>query len=227
MRGQYVVTSWKRYPRAILGTAERELIAWFASNAQAGETWLDIGAHCGYTALALCNFVGREGRVFAFEPVLTTVGHLSGTKTANGADQLCVVPFGLGDPDELERHEIRPVRGMASARAYQTDEGALEYIFVARLDAIWKSVSGGDEKLSGIKLDVGMQTTSALRGMAGLLKQHRPKLVLEVPTAGDLEPMLQTLEDLGLDTAGDPVDGGSTSNLSVGKSYAFSWRGAV
>src|ERR1700722_15054658 len=72
LRGQYLVTSWHDYPGALLGTTERPLLAWFKQNVCAGETWLDIGAHYGYTAVALSRLVGKKGRVFAFEPMVAT-----------------------------------------------------------------------------------------------------------------------------------------------------------
>jgi hypothetical protein len=37
----------------------------------------DIGAHYGYTAIALCKLVGPSRRVFAFEPMLKTAGCVS------------------------------------------------------------------------------------------------------------------------------------------------------
>ncbi|HEY6210465.1 MAG TPA: hypothetical protein VIW28_15495, partial [Gemmatimonadales bacterium] len=96
LRGRTIVTSWHDYPGAILGRTERALLRWFERNVKAGETWLDAGAHYGYTAIALSELVGRSGRVFAFEPVLATAGHLARTRALNDLPQLIVVPFGLG-----------------------------------------------------------------------------------------------------------------------------------
>src|SRR5437867_5167488 len=74
LRGARIYTSWHDYPGAILGTTERPLLEWFWRNVSPGETWIDAGAHYGYTAIALCRLVGSAGRVFAFEPVLSTAG---------------------------------------------------------------------------------------------------------------------------------------------------------
>jgi hypothetical protein len=52
LRGHKIVTSWYDYPSAILGRTERALIEWFSRNVKVNETWLDVGAHYGYTA---CN----------------------------------------------------------------------------------------------------------------------------------------------------------------------------
>ena len=61
LRGMRIVTSWHDYPAAILGYTERKLTDWLLANARPGETWLDVGANCGYTSLALSRAVGPEG----------------------------------------------------------------------------------------------------------------------------------------------------------------------
>ena len=66
LQGCQIVTSWHDLPALITGRTERSLLDWLTMNVKPGETWLDIGAHCGYTAIALCRLVGDQGRVFAF-----------------------------------------------------------------------------------------------------------------------------------------------------------------
>jgi len=50
------------------------LLEWFSKNVAPVETWLDVGAHYGYTAIALRRLVGENGRVIAFEPMLSATG---------------------------------------------------------------------------------------------------------------------------------------------------------
>lgn len=80
LRGAKIVTSWHDYPAAILGRTERALLGHFANVVGRGETWLDVGAHYGYTAISLSMLVGRSGRVFAFEPMVATAGCISRTR---------------------------------------------------------------------------------------------------------------------------------------------------
>src|SRR5580704_13820043 len=84
LNGAKIHTSWHDYPGAILGTTERSLLRWLAANVQPGETWLDVGAHYGYTAVALSRLVGESGRVFAFEPMTSTAGCIARTRSING-----------------------------------------------------------------------------------------------------------------------------------------------
>ena len=52
LRGMKIMTSWRDYPGAILGRTEKPLLSWFRDNVNNGETWIDVGAHYGYTSLA-------------------------------------------------------------------------------------------------------------------------------------------------------------------------------
>src|SRR2546429_1571047 len=94
MRGCHLVTSWRDYPAAIIGYTEGPLLRWLAANVGPGETWLDVGAHYGYTAMALSRLVGEKGRVYAFEPGPETAGCLAATRARNRLPQLTVLPMG-------------------------------------------------------------------------------------------------------------------------------------
>src|SRR5438445_1683194 len=121
MRGSWIVTSWHDYPAAILGRTERALLKWFEGHVKPGQTWLDVGAHYGYTAIALSRLVGSAGRVFAFEPMLATAGHLAHTRALNNLAQLSIIPCGLGSPEALEVGRLPVVRGMVDRTAPAID----------------------------------------------------------------------------------------------------------
>src|ERR1700680_4634972 len=97
LRGRIIVTSLHDYPGAILGRTEKPLLSWFQLNVKPGETWLDVGAHYGYTAIALAELVGADGRVEAFEPSLATAGSLNPTRALNRFAQIKVGPFALAE----------------------------------------------------------------------------------------------------------------------------------
>ena len=60
LRGKYIFTSWYDYPAAILGYTEGPLLDWFFKNVNKSETWLDVGAHYGFTSIALSDLVGHK-----------------------------------------------------------------------------------------------------------------------------------------------------------------------
>ena len=222
LRGSTIVTSWHDYPAAILGYTERALLAWFGECVQAGETWLDVGAHYGYTAIALSRLVGPAGRVFAFEPMLSTAGYLAQTRGLNRLSQLTVLPFGLGAPHgDVELRALPATRGMVDSTA---TGGPPEPILVARLDWLWPQLCGDRERVDGVKLDVQGMEIEVFRGMARLLKQFTPKLVVEVHPGVDRAEMLDLLEAAGYARRGvaiEPDERERDTRYLDDRSYAF------
>jgi len=223
LRGFRIVTSWHDYPAAILGRTERALLEWFERNVTAGETWLDIGAHYGYTAIALSRLVGPEGRVFAFEPMAATSGHLARTRTLNGLSQLVVVPCGLGAPESLSLTQLPAVRGMLDGTV-SGDATASESFLVARLDWLWDRICSGRRPIDGLKIDVQGMELDALRGMVGLLREWLPKLVIEVHRGVDRRALLDVLASVGYTEGGvavEPALGQVAAVYLDDRSYSF------
>ena len=204
LRGCLIHASWQDYPRAILGRAEPELIEWFQANVEPGETWLDVGAHYGYTALALSRLVGEDGRVFAFEPVIGTAGHLARTRAANALERLVVVPLALGDERKLTLvRDVCLYRGMAQMTATSV---AGEGVVSVALDCLWPGLCGNDTTVSGVKIDVQGLEVAVLRGMVEILRRQRPKLVVEYHGQADLEALLQVVDDAGYRRDARPLE---------------------
>jgi FkbM family methyltransferase len=222
LRGYRIVTSWHDYPGAILGRTERALLEWFERNVAPGETWLDVGAHYGYTAIALSRLVGPSGRVFAFEPVLSTAGHLARTRSLNRLTQLTVLPFGLGAPDRLRLDHLPLVRGMAESTV-EAGSRLREALLIARLDPFWEDLCDGRERIDGVKVDVQGMELPAVRGMAQLLRRFMPKLVIELHHGVDRTDMLSVLHGIGYSTRPIPIDkaAGDGGGLLDDCSYAF------
>ncbi len=222
LRGQSIVTSWHDYPAAITGRTERPLLDWFAKNVRPAETWLDVGAHYGYTAIALSGLVGSSGKVFAFEPMLSTAGYVSETRRINRIPQLIVVPMALAAPESLELEQVQTVRGMVDS----TIQGGewKEAILTVRLDLLWPQICGDDRRIDGIKIDVQGMEIEALRGMAGLLDEYKPKLVVEVHRGvarGELIDLLEAAGYCRQAIAIEPVEGEIEPQYIDDRSYAF------
>ena len=226
LKGMRIVTSWHDYPAAITGRTERSLLEWFAENVRPGETWLDVGAHYGYTAMALSRFVGPKGRVFAFEPALRTAGCLAETRRMNRLSQLIVIPMGLANPAALGLDLLCVTRGMADATLAKRPESgrAMEPIVLARLDWLWPQVCRSRSEIHGLKIDVQGMELEALRGMCETLRKGRPKLVLELHTGVDRGALLDILGDAGYERVGTPVEpvlGEEEAQYIDDRSYSF------
>ena len=205
LRGFRMVTSWHDYPAGILGTTERPLLDWFERNVRPGETWLDVGAHYGYTAIALCRLVGRKGRVFAFEPSLATAGHLARTRTLNNFRRLAILPFGLGSPNTLQSYELPTLRGMMDSTS-TLSVGSKEPLLLARFDWLWSLICDGERRIDGVKVDAQGMELEILRGMTLILREFAPKLVIELHRGVERGRLLDLLESLGYSRACLPVD---------------------
>jgi FkbM family methyltransferase len=201
LRGRIIVASLHDYPGAILGRTEKPLLAWFQQNVKLGQTWLDVGAHYGYTSIALAELVGPHGHVFAFEPSLTTAGHLNRTRQLNKLSAITVVPIGLGEPGELRIISVPISRGMANHALGGTQS---ENVYVIGFDQVWTSLGGGP--IDGVKIDVQGMELQTLAGMSRSLFEHRPKLVIEFHPGVSRQPILKLLGSAGYQLPAKPLD---------------------
>lgn len=222
LRGLRIVTSWHDYPAAILGRTERPLLEWFKANVCQGETWLDIGAHYGYTSIALCQLVGSEGRVVAFEPHLGTVGQLAQMRRLNNLWQMKILPFALSDGKSMEFSQLPTSRGMVDPSLINRDWN--ESIMLARFDWLWPHIANGDESFHGVKIDVQGMEIHVLRGMVEVLKFQQPKLVVELHSGVERGELLSLLESVGYARKAIPIEPTPRETETVladDRSYAF------
>jgi FkbM family methyltransferase len=222
LRGYSLVTSWHDYPGAITGRTERPLLNWFAKQVRIGETWLDIGAQYGYTAIALSRGVGASGRVFAFEPMLSTAGYLSQTRALNGLSQLTIIPHGLGAVADLEVMQLPVTRGMIDSTIVKSKW--LESILVANLDWLWPRLCGAEAQIHGVKIDVQGMEIDVLRGMTAILQRWQPRLVVEVHAGIDRAALLEIVKASGYSQQAvpiEPLEGETMPRYVDNRSYAF------
>jgi FkbM family methyltransferase len=223
IRGGKIVTSWHDYPAAILSRTERPLLAWFSKNVHQGETWLDVGAHYGYTAIALCKLVGAQGRVFAFEPLVSTAGCIGQARVLNELTQLSVVPIALGSGSDFSTNRMFITRGMIDSTL--RDRRGMEADFlVSRLDWLWPKICGADDQIHGIKIDVQGMEIDVLEGMAEVVRLYRPKLLVELHEGVSRERVLEIIASHGYALPGvaiEPGPGESTPVYTNDRTYLF------
>lgn len=206
LRGMKIVTSWRDYPAAILGYGEEALTRWLLENAKRGETWLDVGAHYGYTSLALGRSVGAEGRVYAFEPSLASAGCLARTRATNALWTWTVCPFALNRSPIMHTQELPIWRGMIDSQLSGGHADGTERFFAIGLDGIWDSLAGGKQEIHGIKIDVQGMELDVLEGAASTLRKFTPKLVIEVHTSISRTRLKQLLAEAGYGVIPVPIE---------------------
>lgn len=158
--------------------------------------------------------------MFAFEPLLTTVGYLAATRSVNQLAQLTVVPFAVGDSEEITPVSVRTRKGMAQPKGMEGEGSWVDTIYCVALDKIWNRLCGSDETISGVKMDVEGMEIEVLKGMIGILRKHRPKLVIEVHSSRGvhLASLASLLREAGYDGEGRPIE---TITEAADKSYEF------
>ena len=206
LRGSMIVTSWHDYPAAILGRTEQALLEWFANNVGKGETWLDIGAHYGYTTIALCKLVGAAGHVYAFEPMLNTAGCVSRTRSLNDLPQMTVVPIALGNRADLAMDSLLSVRGMIDSTLKETKAFKETFTGFTTGLVMAKNLGARFADSTVIKIDVQGMEIEVLEGMAAVVKRYRPKLLVELHTGVSRPQFLDVITSLGYLTRGVPVE---------------------
>ena len=223
LKGQKIVTSWHDYPSAIMGRNERPLLDWLAKVIKPGQTWLDVGSHYGYVALAMSRFVGESGRVYAFEPMLRTAGYVQQTRQNNALAQLTIVPFALANPKAIEVGHLSTSRGMIDSTIERGDW--TEDFYITQLDWLWPQVCQNNLQIDGIKIDVQGMEIETLKGMRHLLKTQKPHLIVETHSGVDRQLLLTIIEEAGYDRHSTAIEPASSSHTSAtlldNHSYAF------
>ncbi|MGE5467875.1 MAG: FkbM family methyltransferase [Ignavibacteria bacterium] len=144
---------------------------------EAGDWIIDGGACFGDTAAFFATSVGRDGRVFAFEPLPVHAEVIELNARQNGLQQrLQIVPAGLGDASNT-------VTDIGGGLARVTSPG---FSMAGREDQV-PIVSIDDfvakeklERLDFIKLDIEGFELKALKGAADSIARFRPKLAISL-----------------------------------------------
>lgn len=155
-----------------------------------GNNVLDIGAHVGYYTLLFAKLVGKEGKVFAFEPNPNNFVLLKKNLEMNNYQN--VVSEQLAISDRSGKTKLYMSLNPADARIYQSDK-CLDYVEVTttRLD---EHFLGFDGQIDFIKMDVQGAEGAVIQGMPFLLKKNKDIQILtefspSLLSRSDIEPI--------------------------------------
>ncbi len=161
-----------------------------ASLLQPGGVFIDLGANQGEFTVFAAHLVGKDGRVFAFEPSPMMQQRLSKNIKLNGFEQVSIEPVAVADkPGRLclyspsgafedgTIHDGLPTLYVqAGAAASSSTEVA-----VTTLDA-WQ-LERSPVRVDVIKMDIEGAELPALQGGLGLIQRFRPVLIIELNAA--------------------------------------------
>jgi len=174
-KARYLYRAWRYRYR----TEKRE-IAFLRKHLAPGQNCIDIGAHKGAFTYWMQATVGRNGRVFAFEPQPELADYLENAVRALAFAQVTVINAGLSSAAgtmQLFRPESSPSPSATFEQSNQYDDGETILAEVKTLDDFFETQPW--RPIHFIKCDVEGHELNVFRGGETLLREDRPILLFE------------------------------------------------
>jgi len=140
---------------------------------QKGDTVFDIGAYKGDTAVLFADLVGREGKVYSFEPVKANYDVLLKNIKVNGLEDI-VVPINKGCSDKSGILRVISVKSGAPW-SFLEDKGD-EVVEVISIDDFM--ASNNINKIDFMKMDVEGMEYEVTLGARQTIERFKPKMVI-------------------------------------------------
>jgi FkbM family methyltransferase len=138
-----------------------------------GDVCLDVGANIGVITFLAASIVGPDGLVVAVEANPENVQMLYRTIHMVAAANVMVLPLAASDQRSVFSLKGRSNTHLVAARA--ADSGGGHFVQAVPLD----DLLAGLPRLDFVKMDIEGHEPPALRGIARLLAQHKPALLVE------------------------------------------------
>jgi FkbM family methyltransferase len=171
------------------GCYERPVQELIEASLRTGDVFLDVGANVGFFTLLAARRVGAAGRVVAFEPVPANVGVLQRNLLVNRLRNVTVIPRAVAESAGVEDLWLTDCPGGGTLTSVgQRPADAQQELRVSTL-SLDEWIDGNPGPVRLIKVDVEGAELPVLRGMAGLVRRHRPVLLIELddPTRAGLD----------------------------------------
>lgn len=166
-----------RYSRYYESDYEPVTFEFLRRNCVAGGTFLDCGGHIGLFAVVSAKLVGKNGRVFSFEPTPHTREILRNVVSINGCEDIVEVRAEAITDKSGVATFFETADDVSNANSLVQTERHSEGTIVPTV-SIDKFVAERGIAVSAIKIDVEGAELNALRGAYQTLKTQRPPLSL-------------------------------------------------
>ena len=154
---------------------------------------IDGGSFTGDTSIIFAKVVGRNGRVFAFDPLQAHVDICRHNFARPGYENVSVIGAGLSD----RTVDAPPIPGAAYNPGLSIAGGNDGPIPLVRIDDLL--LEGRIPRVDYLKLDVEGSELEALRGSLAAIHKFRPKLAISLyHKPQDYFELVDFVHDLGL-----------------------------
>ncbi|OGD67252.1 hypothetical protein A2442_00570 [Candidatus Campbellbacteria bacterium RIFOXYC2_FULL_35_25] len=158
----------------------------FLNNIKKGDTFFDIGSNVGYFSILLSPLVGKEGKIFAFEPEKNNFNFLVKNVNENIFLNIFAINKGVGNKNEKLTLYLHPLNNGGHSfiefKFYKfgdlkfdkdkfNDKKLLQKIDVLKIDDF--AVENNIDRVDFMKIDIEGYELDALKGMENLLKRKK------------------------------------------------------
>ncbi|BFM38898.1 FkbM family methyltransferase [Synechocystis sp. LKSZ1] len=166
---------------------ESHCVDWLRQYLQPGDVFVDVGAAYGVISLPLADYLGPNGRVYAFEPARQTRQLLEQIITQNNIGNVTLLPQAISDSigsaEFIEYSSDNPFAWASdtstlAANVQPSQQHYQTYIVeITTLDHILEQQSICPQ---AIKIDIEGFELYALQGGQKTLDQYRPALCIDI-----------------------------------------------
>jgi FkbM family methyltransferase len=147
-------------------------------NLRAGDVFFDVGANVGFYTLLAARMVGPGGRVASFEPNPANLEGLRENIAANGFSNVTVVPKAVSARSGTGRLAASvPFSSIVIEDGQAAGEGVIEIALTSLDDYV---TANPDLCPSLVKIDAEGHELHVIKGMAQVLDEFHPKLIVEM-----------------------------------------------
>ncbi len=184
--------------RCWLGSYERDKQEHLARLVRRGDVVYDVGANAGYYTLLASRLAGPTGQVVAFEPVPLNVARLRAHLSLNRVANARVVEAAVSDEEGAARYatpDCTETGHIADAGELVGEDRAALDVRLVTVDA--RVAAGELPPPDVMKIDVEGAELAVLRGAERVLRERRPRLLVELHTPEMDRLCPELLESLG------------------------------
>lgn len=196
----------------IYGGWEPELHKLMAEQIRPGDVVYDLGANFGIYSIYMARLVGPKGKVYSFEPIPAILEELKENVKRNQLTNVEFIESAVSNVSGTTSFRIGNHFGSGHLNVvdeYHRDSGDEVTVKTVSLDDM---IGQGAAVPNFIKMDIEGAEGLALEGATKLLKNHRPKIAVEVHSDEQASIVGRILSECGyegfnLDRGMAPIDG--------------------
>ena len=181
IRMELVLNEYVQSQLYLFGAFEPATVKVLKRLVKSGDTVLDIGANVGYISLVLAKCVGKNGKVFSFEPDSKNFALLNRNIALN--PDCYIKPIALAVSDSHQPIRLYHAKFDFNAGAHSmlpSEKHSSDFVEIEATTIDEFVTSHGLKKVDVIKIDIEGAEMKAFNGMTETLRNSRPLIVCEL-----------------------------------------------